>query len=104
MTQLHREFLRAGSDVLQSFTFFASDDALEQCGVKTTGAAINDAAVRIVKKVAAEGDALTGIDPLFGSPRSSTRSIRELPYRMSTKFMDFLTPHPLVHILICFLL
>ena len=27
--QLHREFLRAGSDVMQTFTFYASDDKLE---------------------------------------------------------------------------
>lgn len=26
--QLHREFLRAGSDVMQAFTFYASDDKL----------------------------------------------------------------------------
>ena len=60
MTQLHREFLRAGSDVLQSFTFFASDDQLKARGVQTTGAEINEAGMRLVKEVAAEGDALTG--------------------------------------------
>ena len=60
MTQLHREFLRAGSDVLQSFTFFASDDQLQARGVETTGAEINEAGMRLVKRVAAEGDALTG--------------------------------------------
>ena len=30
--QLHREFLRAGSDVMQAFTFYASDDKLENRG------------------------------------------------------------------------
>lgn len=30
--QLHREFLRAGSDVMQTFTFYASDDKLENRG------------------------------------------------------------------------
>ena len=60
VTQLHREFLRAGSDVLQSFTFFASDDQLQARGVKTTGAEINEAGMKLVKKVAEEGDALTG--------------------------------------------
>jgi len=61
--QLHREFLRAGSDVMQAFTFYASDDKLENrgnyAGKKFTGAAINKAAADHCKKVAAEGDALT---------------------------------------------
>lgn len=42
--QLHREFLRAGADVMQTFTFYASDDKLrnrgntasEKIGVRTT--------------------------------------------------------------------
>ncbi len=42
---LHREFLRAGSDVMQAFTFYASDDKLDNrgntAGEKYSGAAIN---------------------------------------------------------------
>ena len=30
--QLHREFLRAGADVMQAFTFYASDDKLSNRG------------------------------------------------------------------------
>ena len=30
--QLHREFLRAGANVMQTFTFYASDDKLENRG------------------------------------------------------------------------
>ena len=30
--QLHREFLRAGSDVMQTFTFYASEDKLDNRG------------------------------------------------------------------------
>ena len=61
MTQLHREFLRAGSDVLQSFTFLQmTDELLESYGIDIPGAEINDAGVRLVKEVAAEGGALTG--------------------------------------------
>ena len=30
--QLHREFLRAGADVMQAFTFYASDDKLKNRG------------------------------------------------------------------------
>ena len=36
MRQLHREFLRAGANVMQTFTFYASDDKLENRGNKIT--------------------------------------------------------------------
>lgn len=59
--ELHREFLRAGSDVMQTFTFYASDDKLGNRG--NTAAqigcqAINQAACDIAFEVANEGDAL----------------------------------------------
>lgn len=60
---LHREFLRAGSDVMQAFTFYASDDKLDNRGnsaaEKYTGKAINMKAAELAKQVAAEGGALT---------------------------------------------
>ena len=60
--QLHREFLRAGADVMHAFTFYASEDKLvnrgNQAGVKIGVEAINREACRIAKEVAAEGDAL----------------------------------------------
>ena len=60
--QLHREFLRAGSDVMQAFTYYASEDKLvnrgNQAGVKIGVEAINREACRIAKEVAGEGDAL----------------------------------------------
>lgn len=60
--QLAREFLRAGSDVMQAFTFYASDDKLENRGNTAqethSGAKINDAACKIAREVANEGDAL----------------------------------------------
>ena len=58
---LHREFLRAGSDVMQAFTFYASDDKLVNRGNKTdyTGYEINLRAANLAKQAAAEGDALT---------------------------------------------
>lgn len=59
---LHREFLRAGSDVMQAFTFYASDDKLinrgHDAGKNFTGSDINDAACKIAREVAEEGDAL----------------------------------------------
>jgi betaine-homocysteine S-methyltransferase len=60
--QLHREFLRAGSDIMQAFTFYASDDKLENRGntACTThgGANINRAACNLAREVAKEGNAL----------------------------------------------
>jgi len=60
--QLHREFLRAGADVMQAFTFYASEDKLinrgNQAGKKIGVEAINREACKIAKEVAAEGDAL----------------------------------------------
>merc|ERR1712038_731289 len=57
--QLHREFLRAGSDVMQAFTFYASEDKLTNRGNKagkTIGVeAINRAASKLAKEVADEG-------------------------------------------------
>jgi len=59
---LHREFLRAGSDVMQTFTFYASDDKLKnrgnQAGQKFTCRMVNDTACRLAHDVANEGDAL----------------------------------------------
>ena len=52
---LHREFLRAGSDVMQAFTFYASDDKLDNRGnsaaEKYTGKAINMKAAELAKQV-----------------------------------------------------
>lgn len=58
--QLHREFLRAGSNVMQTFTFYASDDKLEIRGnvQRFTGEQINEAACDLARGVANEGDAL----------------------------------------------
>ncbi len=58
LEQLHREFLRAGVDVLQTMTFYASDDKLATVGLAGKVDDINRNAVQIARKVAAEGDAL----------------------------------------------
>jgi betaine-homocysteine S-methyltransferase len=60
--QLHREFLRAGSDIMQALTFYASDDKLENRGndacSRHGGANINRAACQLAREVADEGGAL----------------------------------------------
>jgi betaine-homocysteine S-methyltransferase len=58
LAQLHREFLRAGADVLQTMTFYASDDKLATVGLAGRVDEINRNAVQIARAVAAEGDAL----------------------------------------------
>jgi len=58
LAQLHREFLRAGADVLQTMTFYASDDKLATVGLEGKVDEINRNAVRIAREVAAGGDAL----------------------------------------------
>ena len=58
LAQLHREFLRAGAEVLQTMTFYASDDKLATVGLAGRVDDINRTAVRIAREIAAEGDAL----------------------------------------------
>ena len=58
LVELHREFLRAGAEVLQTMTFYASDDKLATVGLAGKVDEINRNAVRIAREVAAEGDAL----------------------------------------------
>lgn len=82
--QLHREFLRAGSDVMQAFTFYASDDKLinrgNQAGKQYTGKDINKAACELAREVADEGNALVagGISQtpsyLSGKPKDEVQS------------------------------
>ena len=58
LEQLHREFLRAGVDVLQTMTFYASEDKLATVGMQGKVDEINQTAVQIARTVAAEADAL----------------------------------------------
>lgn len=58
LRQLHREFLRAGAEVLQTLTFYASEDKLATVGLSGKVDEINRAAVRVANEVAADGDAL----------------------------------------------
>jgi len=60
--QLHTEFARAGADVMQTFTFYASEDKLENRGnyaTKTFGVKeINVEACKIAREVAEKYDSL----------------------------------------------
>ena len=56
--QLHREFLRAGADVMVALTYYAHREKLRVVGRDGDLEAMNRAAVRMANQVAAEGDAL----------------------------------------------
>jgi betaine-homocysteine S-methyltransferase len=52
LRELHREFLNAGSQVLQALTFFGTREKLSRSGYGKQTQAINQAAVRIARDVA----------------------------------------------------
>ncbi|MGH7321942.1 MAG: homocysteine S-methyltransferase family protein [Candidatus Rokuibacteriota bacterium] len=60
LRQLHREFLRAGTDVLQALTFYASKDKLETAGYVDQVEVINRAAVRVANEVAGDETLVAG--------------------------------------------
>jgi betaine-homocysteine S-methyltransferase len=73
LLELHREFLRAGAEVLQTLTFYASEEKLATVGLAGRVDDINRAAVRIARQAAAEADAeADGERPLVAGNLSLT--------------------------------
>jgi betaine-homocysteine S-methyltransferase len=60
LRELHREFLNAGSQVLQALTFFGTREKLNRAGYGEQTEAINVAAVRIAREVAESGALVAG--------------------------------------------
>src|SRR6478672_7756950 len=60
LRELHREFLKAGSQVLQALTFFGTREKLSRAGYGEQTEAINAAAVRIAREVAGTGPLVAG--------------------------------------------
>jgi betaine-homocysteine S-methyltransferase len=58
LRQLHREFLRAGSDVMVALTYYAHREKLAHVGRAGELEQLNRAAVRIANEIAREGGAL----------------------------------------------
>jgi betaine-homocysteine S-methyltransferase len=58
LRQLHRDFLRAGADVMVALTYYAHREKLKDVGRDGDLEAMNRHAVRIANEVAAEGGAL----------------------------------------------
>lgn len=56
--ELHREFLRAGAEVMVAFTYYAHREKMKSIGREGDLERLNRHAVRIAKEVAEEGDAL----------------------------------------------
>jgi betaine-homocysteine S-methyltransferase len=56
--QLHREFLRAGAEVMVALTYYAHREKLRMVGRESDLERLNRQAVRLAREVAAEGDAL----------------------------------------------
>src|SRR3954468_19027681 len=52
LRELHREFLLAGSQVLQALTFFGTREKLTRVGYGSETEAINEAAVRLARQAA----------------------------------------------------
>ena len=60
LRQLHREFLLAGSKVLQALTFFGTREKLNRAGYGAQTETINFAAVKIAREVAGDGALVAG--------------------------------------------
>lgn len=58
VTELHREFMYAGSDVIEALTYYAHRDKLKIVGREDELEEMNRTALRLAKDVAAEGNAL----------------------------------------------
>ncbi len=82
--ELHREFLRAGSDVMVAFTYYGHRDKLRSIGREGDLEPLNRNALRLAREVAAEGDALVAgnicntwvYDPQ--DPERSGATVREM--------------------------
>lgn len=60
--ELHREYLRAGAEVMVALTYYAHREKLKDVGRENDLEAMNRQAVRIANAVAREGDALVAGD------------------------------------------
>ena len=99
LAELHREFLRAGAEVLQTMTFYASDDKLATVGLQGKVDEINRTAVAIAREVASEGDALVAgnlsltwaYDPADGASPDHVRGLfdRQLEDQLDAGPPDF---------------
>jgi betaine-homocysteine S-methyltransferase len=89
--ELHREFLRAGAEVMVAFTYYGHREKLRMIGREDDLEPLNRNALQLAKEVAAEGDALVAgnicntwaYDP--DDPEGSGDVVREL-YREQVRW------------------
>ena len=82
--ELHREFLRAGADVMVAFTYYAHKEKMRTIGREADLERLNRQAMRLAREVANDGDALVAgnicntwvYDPR--NPEESGRLVREM--------------------------
>jgi betaine-homocysteine S-methyltransferase len=82
--QLHREFLRAGAEVMVAFTYYAHKEKMRTIGREADLEPLNRQAIRLAREVAQEGDALVAgnicntwvYDP--ANPVESGKVVREM--------------------------
>src|SRR5215475_11324727 len=60
LRELHREFLKAGSQVLQALTFFGTREKLNRAGYGAQTEEINQTAVRLAREIAGEQALVAG--------------------------------------------
>lgn len=93
--QLHREFMRGGSDVMQTFTFYASDDKLNnrgnEAGAKYGCKGINDQACIIAREVADEGDNVMVAGGICQTPAYLSGAGKEAVQKMFDEQLDCFT-------------
>src|SRR5881409_1427057 len=82
VAQLHREFVHAGSDVVEAFTYYAHREKMRLVGKEHLLETINRNALAIAKDVAAESNSLFAGDicntNVFVGDDESRRSVRAM--------------------------
>jgi methionine synthase I (cobalamin-dependent) len=82
VTQLHRDFVHAGSDVVEAFTYYAHREKMRIVGKEHLLEALNRQALAIAKEVAAESGSLFAGDicntNVFVDDDESSRTVRAM--------------------------
>jgi betaine-homocysteine S-methyltransferase len=82
VTQLHRDFVHAGSDVVEAFTYYAHREKMRIVGKEHLLEALNRQALEIAKEVAAESGALFAGDlcntNLYADDEESIGTVRAM--------------------------
>lgn len=82
VTQLHRDFVHAGSDVVQAFTYYAHREKLRVIGREDVLEPLNRQALEIAKSVAAESGSLfagsISNSTIFEPDQESRRAVRAI--------------------------